>query len=298
VALLTQTWNSLKTWRRFRLGPVSLIFRFGRTVPVSKNSARRRGDFRRSATGLLPVESAVDTSSPEIAVIFGVGPGLGIALAEKLVSAGANVALVSRQSANLQKISANLNSQSTGGQSFVYSCDATDERGVREVLALVSRDIGTPTLVVFSMQYTVPGRAIDITTAAFEESWRIICLGGFIVAREAARMMQPHGRGSIILIGSTSGMIGRDGHLTHAVGKFGLRAVSQVMARELWQEGLHVAHVVIDADIAEPDADPDPYASDPKDIAEAIYAVHRQRPGAWSSEIDLRSSKVPFWEHC
>ena len=149
------------------------------------------------------------------------------------------------------------------------------------------------------MQNTVPGRAIDITTDAFEDCWRTNCLAGFIVAREAARMMRAGQKGSIILIGSTSGLIGREDHLTHAVGKFGLRAVSQVMARELWKDGLHLAHVVIDATIDEPSVEEDSTPkSDPMDLAEAIYAIHGQRKGAWTSEVDLRTWNIRFWEHC
>jgi len=137
-----------------------------------------------------------------------------------------------------------------------------------------------------------------MTTAAFEECWRANCLGGFIVAREAAQLMRPHHSGSIILIGSTSGLIGRENHLSLAVGKFGLRAVTQVMARELWSEGLHVAHVVIDADIDDANKDPSQISCNPNDVAEVIYSVHCQPSSAWASEVDVRPAKERFWEHC
>ena len=43
------------------------------------------------------------------------------------------------------------------------------------------------------------------------------------------------GHGTIILTGSPSAITGRADHLNLAVGKFVLRALAQVMARELWQ---------------------------------------------------------------
>jgi NAD(P)-dependent dehydrogenase (short-subunit alcohol dehydrogenase family) len=198
----------------------------------------------------------------------------------------------------LREFARDLNAQRSEGRATVYSCDATDERGVREVFDLVTRDIGVPSLVVYSTQTSVPGQAIDISTSAFEDCWRINCLGGFLVAREAARQMRPRHRGSIILIGSTSGLIGREGHLSLAVGKFGLRAITQVMARELWKDGVHVAHVVIDADIDEADKDPKQCSCDPGDVAEVVYSVHRQPKSAWASELDVRPSDERFWEHC
>ena len=133
---------------------------------------------------------------------------------------------------------------------------------------------------------------------AFEDCWRTNCLAGFIVGREAARCMQSLHRGWIVFVGSTSGLIGREDHLNLAIGKFGLRALSQVMARELWKEGLHVSHVVIDADIREPGVEFSSAQSDPDAIAEVILSIHKQPRSAWASEVDVRPWNEEFWKHC
>jgi NAD(P)-dependent dehydrogenase (short-subunit alcohol dehydrogenase family) len=148
------------------------------------------------------------------------------------------------------------------------------------------------------MQNSTPDRAVDMEVDAFEDCWRTNCLAGFIVARQAAREMLPLGYGSILLVGSTSALLGRENHLSLAVGKFGLRATAQVMARELWKQGIHVAHVVIDADIREPGNESNLAQSDPVDIADVIYSVHRQPRSAWTSEVDIRPFNEKFWEHC
>ena len=88
-------------------------------------------------------------------------------------------------------------------------------------------------------------------------------------------------------------------HLNLAVGKFGQRALAQVLSRELWPAGIHVAHVVIDADILETDSFDDRHPhSDPGHIAQSVLAVHRQPKTAWTSEMDLRPWNEKFWEHC
>lgn len=314
MGLVQDVWNGLKTWRSLQLGPVSIVYRFRRTVTVSRNRSSLSARTQGVALGLQSVSNPIGLSffaapsaknppqkvadGSEVAVIFGVGPGLGFALARKLVLEGHLVAMVSRQADHLHDLVLELNVLPTGGRATVYSCDATDERGVREVLSRVERELGIPSLVVYSMQETVAGQATELTTAAFEDCWRTNCLGAFLVAREAAKLMSPQKRGSIILIGSTSGLIGREGHLSLAVGKFGLRAVTQVMARELWRDGLHVAHVVIDADIDEPGKAADEVACDPNDVAAVIHSVHRQPKSAWASEIDVRPAAERFWEHC
>ena len=77
-----------------------------------------------------------------------------------------------------------------------------------------------------------------------------------------------------------------------AMGKFGLRGLSQSLARELQPKGIHVAHFVIDGGIRsakrpEPAEAPDSLL-DPDAIASAYWDVLRQDRSAWTSEIALR----------
>jgi NAD(P)-dependent dehydrogenase (short-subunit alcohol dehydrogenase family) len=302
-------WNSVKLWRRVPLGPVSLIFRAERTVPVSNNSRRRI--IRRVRARLNPVstkstQKRVEERSKEplqhdqsqTALVVGVGPGLGFALARKLAGSGFRVALASRNAERLDSLVQELHGPS-GRDVHAYGCDATDEGSVKNLMSHVSKDFSEPQLVVYCVQAFCPGKSVDTELAAFEACWRQNCLGGFIVAREAARRMMTSHRGTIVLIGSTSGMIGRADHLNLAVGKFGLRAVAQVMARELWPLGIHVAHLVIDADIKEnEDFDEAVPQAHPEHIADLVYMLHRQPISAWTSELDVRPHNETFWQHC
>ena len=308
----------MKTSRSLPLGPVALFFRFVRRVPVSSNTCRRWWSLlsrqRLAPAGVADAgarpalaDSDIDRNSGssaaaaerrvETALIVGVGPGLGHALASTLAAAGMQVALASRNAERLDPLVDQVRAAS-GHAVRAYGCDATNERSVQSLMARVSTDLGVPDLVIYSLQSFGPGRAIDIEVPAFEEGWRQNCLGGFIVAREAARRMLPHKRGTIMLVGSTSGLLGRADHLNLAVGKFGLRTLSQVMARELWPEGIHVVHCVIDADIQEDAKAMDYPQSRPQDIADLIGTLRRQPQSCWSSEIDVRPWNERFWEHC
>jgi Short-chain alcohol dehydrogenase of unknown specificity len=178
-----------------------------------------------------------------------------------------------------------------------FSADVTNERATKRAFAEIIAQMGPPSLVVFGVQGWSPGRAIDVEPAAFEEAWRANCLGAFIVAQQAARAMRPTGRGTIVLLGATSGVIGRSGYLNLAVGKFGLRAIAQVMARELGPEGIHVVHLVIDADVrTQPEGDL-PH-TDPLDLAEVVFGLHQQPRSVWTHELDVRPYNEAFWQHC
>ncbi|XXY75145.1 hypothetical protein WMF11_26330 [Sorangium sp. So ce295] len=85
-----------------------------------------------------------------------------------------------------------------------------------------------------------------------------------------------------------------------AVGKFGLRAVAQSLARELGPRGIHVAHVVIDGLIDTPRVramvpgrKADTLLS-PEALAETYFQLHAQAPSAWTHEIDVRPSVEKF----
>lgn len=310
-------WRNLKRMRTIKFGPVALAFKFERAVRVTPDSRQRlRHALRRQPHLPAPLplptlpkvphpgtvlalrpEPAPATSAREIALIVGVGPGLGHALARRLASEGMSVVMASRNATRLGHLATEI--EATGGVACAYGCDATDEKSVADLFAHVQARHGVPNLVVYSLQCFGPGQALDVEVPAFEQGWRHNCLGAFLVAREAARAMVPVQRGTIILTGSTSSLLGRAGHLNLAVGKFGQRAIAQVMARELWPQGIHVAHVVIDADIQEDQPDPNERTqSDPNHIADIMFNLHRQARTAWTSEIDARPWNENFWEHC
>lgn len=230
----------------------------------------------------------------EVAVVVGAGPGLGAAIARRLVTVGMRVAVARRDAAALTALLTSLGPNAKG-----YACDATDERAVSDLFVSVARDLGPPRLVVFNAGGFVRKGILDTTVDDFERCWRVGCLGGFLVGREAMRTMlaapdDTRHRGTLIFTGATASL--RGGALFHnlAVPKFGLRALAQSMAREFQPKGVHVAHVIIDGQIesdrpgrsvAERGADA---VLSPDAIAETYYQLHLQPPSAWTHELDLR----------
>jgi NAD(P)-dependent dehydrogenase (short-subunit alcohol dehydrogenase family) len=307
--MLHRLWKHLKVARRLNFGPASVVFRFERAVrlrtaprnlPAVENQAPVT-ELAHARAGPLGAERGTVSQSvsakpePETALIVGAGPGLGESLARRLASEGINIALASRDGVRLERLAGEL--RRGGVRASGFTCDVTDELSVQELFQTVCREYGVPHLVVYALQSFGPGRTVDIEVPAFEAGWRHNCFGAFLVARAAARLMAAAGRGTIVLVGSTSAMIGRENHLNLAAGKFGQRALAQVLAREMWSHGVHVVHVVIDADIRGDIPEEFPQAQ-PEDLAETICFLHRQPRTAWTSEIDLRPWNERFWEHC
>ena len=163
--------------------------------------------------------------SKEVAVIVGVGPGLGRALVARCSSEGMAVAAVARDPDRLREVTKGLRRVS------VYGADATDSKSMKATFRRIAADIGEPDLVVFNAGTFEPGEVLDITPEDFEQCWRVGCLGGMITAQEAARQMLPRGHGTIIFSGATAALRGSKGFANLAVPKFGLRALSSSTAR-------------------------------------------------------------------
>ncbi len=227
-------------------------------------------------------------------MVVGVGPGLGTALARRFARAGMNVAMATRNTDKLTGLVAEL-----AGKARAYACDATDERAVTKLFADVVLDFSAPRLVVFNAGAFVRKSILDTTAEEFERCWRTACLGGFLVGREAVRvMLAAHTggkhRGTVIFTGATASLRGSAMFHNLAVGKFGLRALAQSTAREFQTQGIHIAHVIIDGQIAgeRPGHSAAERGEDavlaPNAIAESYYQLHLQPPSAWTLELDLR----------
>ena len=138
---------------------------------------------------------------------------------------------------------------------------------------------------------------LETTPEDFESSWRIATLGGFVCAQETAPDMIAAGEGTMIFTGATSSVRG-GGWLAFSSAKFALRGLVQSLARELWPQGVHVAHVVVDgiigpAGVATVGGEP---KLDPNHMAEAYWHLANQHPTAWTLELDLRPQHEKFFE--
>ena len=228
----------------------------------------------------------------EIAVVVGVGPGLGWSLVKRFAAAGMQAIASARDPDKLNKLVEQAGEIS--GRIHPHACDVTKHADVAALFAATAKRFGEPNVVVFNAGAFEMAGILDITPEAFERSWRVGCFGGFLVGQAAARIMVALGSGTILFTGATASLRGGARFANLAVPKFGLRALAQSMARELGPRNVHVAHIIIDGQIDSeryrhlreqrgPDA-----LLPPDAIAEMYYQLHRQPRGAWTHELDLR----------
>ncbi|ABG05923.1 short-chain dehydrogenase/reductase SDR [Rubrobacter xylanophilus DSM 9941] len=233
-----------------------------------------------------------------VAAVLGVGPGLGAAVARRFARGGYAVALMARRRQSLEPVRGEI--AGAGGAALAVPADASDPGSVAAAFGRVREELGDPEVLVYNAGAFQPGGILEIPPERFDECWRINCAGAFYAAREVLPAMAEKGRGTVLLTGATAAWRGSANFAALAVGKFGLRALAQSMAREFGPRGVHVAHVVIDGQIDTPRVR-ERYPGreghtmlSPEAIAETYWQLHSQPPDAWTLELDLRPSVERF----
>lgn len=233
-----------------------------------------------------------------VALVVGVGPGLGGSVAERFAREGFAVGLVARSERSLAPAARAI--LEAGGTVLEQTADASDENSLGRAVGRVRAELGEPSVLVYNAGAFMRGAISEVSPADFESCWRANCFGAFLAARQVLPAMLARGSGTVLLTGATASLRGGAGFSCLAVGKFGLRALSQSMARELGPKGIHVAHVIIDGQIDTPRIremlpDRQPHTLlDPDQIAEAYWQLHVQHPTAWTLELDLRPAVEKF----
>ena len=233
-------------------------------------------------------------------VVVGVGAALGASLCRRFAAAGHPVAMAARDAEKLAPLVREI--EDGGGTAKAYAVDAIRDEDVARLFSSAEAELGPVDITIFNAgARRYEASILDMPSDVFQEMWRISCLGGMIVGREAARLMVPRGRGTIQFTGGRPSRRAEAELAAFAVGKFGLRAVAESMARELAPRGIHVSHFVIEGGIdneSSRERRPEAVANDElvstEALADLYYQTHCQPRNCWSFEVDLRPWKDPF----
>ena len=235
-------------------------------------------------------------SDKKAILVVGAGDATGGAIARRFAREGYIACVTRRHADKLAPLVAQIEAE--GGKAHAFGSDARKEDEVAQLFAEIEREIAPIEVAVFNIGANVRFPITETTARVYYKVWEMGCFGGFLVGREAARVMLPRARGSIFFTGATASLRGGNGYAAFAGAKHGLRALAQSMARELGPKGIHVAQLIVDAAI---DTEfirenfPQRYALkeqqgivNPEAIAEAYWQLHRQPRNAWTHEMDLR----------
>lgn len=224
------------------------------------------------------------------AVIAGLGPGFCEEFAWKLAREGHPVGMFARSADYLADVEAEL--RDAGFEALAIPVDVTDPSAVAEGIDRVRDEFGRIEVLAHMASTVTSSSAEELDPGRFEKMWRLYTLSGLLCFRQVLEDMRDSG-GTVLFFGAFPDA----GDFAFKSGKDATRGLARSLADEYGPVGVHVAHVVIDGQLLNPDV----YDSgdevneneyiDPVAAAETCYHLVEQPDRARTFELDLHANE-------
>ena len=174
----------------------------------------------------------------QVAIVTGASRGIGAAIAEKLASMGANIAVVyAGNEAKAQGVCEKITAQ-YGVTAKAYKCDVSEFEECKETVNQVKADFGTVNILVNNAGITKDGLLAMMKEDAFDSVIATNLKGAFNMIRHCTGIFIRNKGGRIVNISSVSGMIGNAGQTNYSASKAGIIGLTKSVARELASRGI------------------------------------------------------------
>ncbi|MBE6913396.1 MAG: 3-oxoacyl-ACP reductase FabG [Ruminococcaceae bacterium] len=214
------------------------------------------------------------------AVVTGGSRGLGEAIAYKLASMGANIAVICAGNlARAEAVCETIRAQH-GVEAAAYLCDVSDFNAVKETVSAVKDAFGTVHILVNNAGVTRDGLVAMMKEEDFDRVLSVNLKGAFNMIRHCTGLFIRNREGCIINITSVAGLMGNAGQSNYAASKAGLIGLTKSVAKELAPKGVRcnaVAPGFIATDMTGDQTDnpllkmiPLGSMGQPEDVAEAV----------------------------
>ncbi len=176
--------------------------------------------------------------SGRTALVTGSSRGIGMALAEGLLEAGARVVVHGRDTAPRRGRRGERSRAGTGGETAVATFDVTDAAAVDRGVGDVERAWGVPDVLVNNAGIQRRSPLVDFSTADWDDLVATNLTSVFLVGQRVARGMAERGSGKIVNIGSVQSRLARPGIAPYAATKGGLVMLTRGMCADLGPSGV------------------------------------------------------------
>ena len=226
------------------------------------------------------------------AIIAGVGPGFCEELVRKLANEGHPVVMFGRSAEYLRNVEDSCGAD--GLEVRAVPTDVTDPDAVASGVERAREEFGKIEILAHTASTTTGGTDDPIDPARFEHMWRLYALGGLLCFREVLADLRETG-GTVLFFGASP----MSGDISFKSGKDATRGLARGLADTYGADGVHVAHVIIDGGLLNPDVyegsesvDEKAYI-DPIAAADACYHLIQQPDRARTFELDLHATDRP-----
>src|SRR2546427_5152720 len=130
-----------------------------------------------------------------VAVVVGVGPGLGAALTRRFV-AGYRVALIARKADYLDQLARTITAD--GGAALPIPADVFIASEIERAFARIRGELGAPEVLIYNAAMRPFGKLMETKPSTFENTWRVNAYGAFLCGQQVVPAMIAAGHGVIL----------------------------------------------------------------------------------------------------
>ena len=175
--------------------------------------------------------------SRKVALITGSGGGIGRAIADKLITEGANVVFTDISEDYLKEATA----QYSPDQAIACKCDVTSAESIASAVQKASLQFGGLDIVVHSAGLAISKPVEDTTEADWDLLQDVLVKGQFLLSRAAANIMRKQNlEGNIINIVSKNGLVSGPNNAGYGTAKAAQMHMSRLLASELAPDQIRV----------------------------------------------------------
>lgn len=172
------------------------------------------------------------------AVVTGGSRGIGEAIAYKLASMGANIAVIYAGNAEAADNVCNKCKKENGVKAKAYPCNVADFSAVKKTVANIKADFGTAHILVNNAGITRDGLLAMMKEEDYDAVLDTNLKGAFNMIRHCTGLFIRNREGCIINITSVAGITGNAGQCNYSASKAGLIGLTKSVAKELAPKGI------------------------------------------------------------
>lgn len=172
------------------------------------------------------------------AIITGGSRGIGKAIACRLASMGADIAIIYNGNKEAAENVCKSCASDYGVRAECFQCDVADFNMVKETVSQIKAEFGTVHILVNNAGITRDGLLAMMREEDYDSVLDTNLKGAFNMIRHCVGMFLRNKEGSIVNITSVSGMMGNAGQCNYSASKAGLIGLTKSVAKELAKKGV------------------------------------------------------------